>query len=63
MIGLESETDSQLTSTGPFMSATPTLHNDSAAAPGTEGGEPMALAQPTPAFSPLYQQIKVLIWP
>jgi GntR family transcriptional regulator len=43
------------------MSATPTLHNDSAAAPGTEGGEPIALAQPTPAFSPLYQQIKVLI--
>jgi GntR family transcriptional regulator len=43
------------------MSATPILHNDSAAAPGTEGGEPIALTQPTPAFSPLYQQIKVLI--
>jgi GntR family transcriptional regulator len=43
------------------MSATPTSHNDSATAPGTEGGESIALAQPTPAFSPLYQQIKVLI--
>lgn len=43
------------------MSATPTFHNDSATAPGTEGGETITLAQPTPAFSPLYQQIKVLI--
>ncbi len=61
MIAPRSETDTQLTFTSPFMSATPTLHNDSAAAPGTEGGESIALAQPTPAFSPLYQQIKVLI--
>ena len=43
------------------MSATPTLHNESATAPGTVGEEPIAFAQPTPAFSPLYQQIKVLI--
>ena len=43
------------------MPATPNLHNDSTAAPGMEGADPIAVAQPTPAFSPLYQQIKVLI--
>ena len=43
------------------MSATPTFHTDSAAVPDSRTSESIAPMQPTPAFSPLYQQIKVLI--
>jgi GntR family transcriptional regulator len=43
------------------MSATPTFHTDSTAAPAPDVNASGALAQQTPAFSPLYQQIKVLI--
>jgi len=42
------------------MSATPPFHNDHPSAAATDAGALVA-AQPTPAFSPLYQQIKVLI--
>ena len=42
------------------MSVTPTFHNDNPSAPAAEGSGTATL-QPTPAFSPLYQQIKVLI--
>lgn len=42
------------------MSATPPFYTDNLSAPGADGGS-LAGAQPTPAFSPLYQQIKVLI--
>jgi GntR family transcriptional regulator len=42
------------------MSATPPFYTDNPSAPGADGGS-LAAAQPTPAFSPLYQQIKVLI--
>jgi len=55
------ETDSKLTSGDPFMSATTTSGNDHATAQDTELGGSVAAAPQTPAFSPLYQQIKVLI--
>lgn len=42
------------------MSATPTSFSDSAPASSGDAGAPVA-AQATPAFSPLYQQIKVLM--
>jgi len=42
------------------MSGTPTFHNDNPSASAAEGSGTATL-QPTPAFSPLYQQIKVLI--
>lgn len=42
------------------MSATPPFYNDSPSTPGAAGNALVA-GQPTPAFSPLYQQIKVLI--
>jgi GntR family transcriptional regulator len=61
MIAPEFETDSQLTSKNLSMSATPTFNNDSVAAPSSEASGPVASPQPTPAFSPLYQQIKALI--
>ncbi len=43
------------------MPATPFLSNDNAIAPDAEVGGSAAAPQATPAFSPLYQQIKVLI--
>ena len=43
------------------MSATPTFQTDSAADPDARISESIAPMQPTPAFSPLYQQIKVLM--
>ncbi len=43
------------------MPATPILQSYNAAPAETEGGAPTAIAHTTPAFSPLYQQIKVLI--
>lgn len=43
------------------MSATPTFNNDNLAASASETGVSVAATQQTPAFSPLYQQIKVLI--
>ncbi|MDO8283767.1 MAG: GntR family transcriptional regulator [Rhodoferax sp.] len=43
------------------MSATTTPSNDHATTQGTELGGSVAAAPQTPAFSPLYQQIKVLI--
>lgn len=43
------------------MSATPTFHTDSTAAQAPDVNASAAMAQQTPAFSPLYQQIKVLI--
>lgn len=43
------------------MSATPIFNTDSAIAANTQASEPVAPLQATPAFSPLYQQIKVLI--
>ena len=42
------------------MSATPPFHNDNAPVSPADAST-SAAAQPTPAFSPLYQQIKVLI--
>ncbi|MBI2750046.1 MAG: GntR family transcriptional regulator [Burkholderiales bacterium] len=42
------------------MSATPPFHNDNPSVAATDVNA-SAAAQPTPAFSPLYQQIKVLI--
>jgi len=61
MIAHVFETDSKLTSGAPFMSATTTPSNDHATTLGTELGGSVAAAPQTPAFSPLYQQIKVLI--
>lgn len=55
------ETDSKLTSTSHFMSATPTFNTDNPAANASEAAVSVAATQQTPAFSPLYQQIKVLI--
>ena len=43
------------------MSATPTFHTDSTAAQAPDVNASAAMTQQTPAFSPLYQQIKVLI--
>nr|WP_315491837.1 GntR family transcriptional regulator [uncultured Rhodoferax sp.] len=43
------------------MPATPILPSYNATSVETEGGAPASPAQTTPAFSPLYQQIKVLI--
>jgi GntR family transcriptional regulator len=43
------------------MSATPTPLGESTAPPGVDVSASALVAQPTPAFSPLYQQIKVLI--
>jgi GntR family transcriptional regulator len=43
------------------MSATPPSHTESTAAPGPDVNGSLAVTQQTPAFSPLYQQIKVLI--
>jgi GntR family transcriptional regulator len=45
----------------PAMPASPIFNNDSTAAADTQASGPATAAQPTPAFSPLYQQIKVLI--
>jgi GntR family transcriptional regulator len=42
------------------MSATPSFPNENPLAQAADGGAPVSV-QPTPAFSPLYQQIKVLI--
>lgn len=61
MIGYEFETDSKLTYGPSFMSATPLFHNASSAASEVETGGSATTVQVTPAFSPLYQQIKVLI--
>ena len=55
------ETDFKLTSGDLFMSATTTTGNDHGTAQDTELGGSVATAPQTPAFSPLYQQIKVLI--
>jgi GntR family transcriptional regulator len=43
------------------MSATPNSFGESTALPGADASASALVAQPTPAFSPLYQQIKVLI--
>ena len=43
------------------MSAMPASLTVSTAAPGADVSASLAMSQPTPAFSPLYQQIKVLI--
>jgi GntR family transcriptional regulator len=43
------------------MSATPNSFGESTALPGADVSASALVAQPTPAFSPLYQQIKVLI--
>ena len=43
------------------MSATPTPLNESTTAPGPDASGSSAVTQQTPSFSPLYQQIKVLI--
>ena len=43
------------------MSATPASLTASTATPGPDMSASSAMSQPTPAFSPLYQQIKVLI--
>lgn len=61
MIRHEFETDSRLTPTRNSMSANPNLQSTAAGASETEASGLAASAQPTPAFSPLYQQIKVLI--
>ena len=61
MIGSEFETDSKLTYRSSFMSATPISHNDSVATPTADTGGSATALHITPAFSPLYQQIKVLI--
>ncbi len=61
MIAYLAETDSKLTFTSPPMPATPILPSYNATSVETEGGAPASPAQTTPAFSPLYQQIKVLI--
>jgi GntR family transcriptional regulator len=55
------ETDSKLTSGALIMSATTTSSNDHPTAQDSELVGPVAVAPQTPAFSPLYQQIKVLI--
>lgn len=61
MIAHDFETDSKLTYRSPRMSATSTLQSTNASAGEPETGG-VALSVPaTPAFSPLYQQIKVLI--
>ncbi len=61
MIAHVFETDSKLTSGALFMSASTASSNDQPTARDTELGGPVAVASQTPAFSPLYQQIKVLI--
>ena len=61
MIGHEFETDSKLTPTGLRMPAAPILQSNNADTSETEVLGLSASVQPTPAFSPLYQQIKVLI--
>lgn len=43
------------------MPATPILLSNNATTGETDGSAPVSTAQTTPAFSPLYQQIKVLI--
>ena len=60
MIVANFKTDSQLTPKPFSMSATPPLPSNSAATNLVDAGA-LATAQPTPAFSPLYQQIKVLM--
>ena len=55
------ETDSKLTSGALLMPATTTSSNDHTTVQDTELGGSIAVAPQTPAFSPLYQQIKVLI--
>ncbi len=60
MIVANFQTDSQLTPKPFFMSATPPFPSNSAATNLVDAGA-LATAQPTPAFSPLYQQIKVLM--
>ena len=62
MIALNFETDSETDSTGHFMTATPIApHEQRHDSAGPDGDGLGASAQQTPAFSPLYQQIKVLI--
>jgi len=61
MIAHDFETDSKLTSTPFPMPATPALQSNIAGASETEVSGSNTSVQPTPAFSPLYQQIKVLI--
>ncbi len=61
MIGHEFETDSKLTPTGLRMPAAPISQSNNADTSETEALGLSASVQPTPAFSPLYQQIKVLI--
>ena len=60
MILANFKTDSQLTPKPFSMSATPPFSSNSAATNLVDAGA-LATAQPTPAFSPLYQQIKVLM--
>jgi len=61
MIAHDFETDSKLTYLSPRMSVTPTLQSTNASAGEPETGGAVLSAPATPAFSPLYQQIKVLI--
>ena len=61
MIRHEFETDSRLTPARKSMSDIPNLQSTSASASETEASTLAAPAPSTPAFSPLYQQIKVLI--
>ena len=60
MIVANFKTDSQLTPKPFSMSAAPPFPSNSAATNLVDAGA-LATAQPTPAFSPLYQQIKVLM--
>ena len=60
MIQSEFETDFKLTKNPLFMNATPPFSSDSPSTATGSSGTPSATVQ-TPAFSPLYQQIKVLI--
>lgn len=54
------ESDSKLTFQTLFMSTSPSFPSESAASPSADNGMVVA-AHPTPAFSPLYQQIRVLM--
>ena len=60
MIPHPSAPDFKLTTETPVMTATPLPPSENAASTGAATGAPAASA-PTPAFSPLYQQIKVLM--
>ena len=61
MIDHDFETDSKLTSTPYPMPATPAVQSTIAVTSETGVSGSNTSLQPTPAFSPLYQQIKVLI--